>query len=613
MRLVRPSPSEWIAALVCGVWMAAWLVQVAPWGLVLAAATAAALLFICRFTILAALVIAALQLAGTMLYSSEENPAGLAPFLATSYFLARYVTAGSRGLLVGAVFLYSSMAGSVHDLQTVIYVCLLFGGPFVFGRVVRRRALAAERAQTAAASFARADSAAMAQEAIADERGRLGGQVLSVIRSSVEQMNNDAAAAARNLDPDLIGRIADRGRAAVTELRWLLGLLRTSPAVPPAGQQNRRPSPWRADALTAAGAGFLSFLEAVLTGPPPGNALAWILPAALPLPLAFRRRNPAVACLAVAALITMSTTLGLPFIYGFTLGPMITFTVLAWSVAAARQWSGWAGLCVLLAAVLWRMYMDQPGSVPLVLGMFVMPALAGQEWSTRDRDRRSAQAQGNALAADLHGNIDRAVRLERLRIARELHDVTSHAVGVMVLQASAAQALHTRDPQAARSALANVESAGEHALAELAELFRVLDAGAIGSPGLAAASAETLEELTVRMRTAGLNVDLAGDAFTVPDELARTIHRTVQEALTNVARHAPGTRATVNVSNHDKSIVITVTNDLPRLAAAGGSTGFGLAGIRERVESLGGSLTVNNTGGSFTVTAYFPVPDVTLP
>lgn len=539
MRLVRPRASEWTAALMCGAWMAVWLFQIAPWGLVLAAASAAGMLFICRFTILSVLAAAALQLACGLVYSSAESPASLAPILAASYFLARYVNL-ARGLLVGAVFLYCSMVSSVQDLETAIFGSILFCGPFAFGRVVRRRALAAERARTVAASLAGVDAAAAAEQAVADERGRLGGQSLSVIRSSVEQMNKDAAAAALNLDPVLIGRISDRGRAAVTELRSLLGLLRTSPVVPPARQQDPRQKAWFVDAATAAGVGLLSLLEAVLAGAPPENPAAWILPALLPLPLAYRRRIPLAACLAVAVLVAASTIFGLPFFYGFTLGPMITFTVLAWSVAAARQWTGWLGLSVLLAVVVWRFYLIHPDAIPLVITMFIMPALAGQEWRTRDRDRCTAEAQGSALAADLSGRIDRAVRSERLHIARELHNVTSNAVGVMVLQASAAQALHSRDPHGARNALANVQFAGEQALTELRELFRVLDAGVIGSPGLAAFSAEPLQELVARMRTAGLNVDLVSDPSAVPAALSRTVYRTVQEALTNVARHAPG-------------------------------------------------------------------------
>ncbi|WP_167133720.1 sensor histidine kinase [Arthrobacter sedimenti] len=601
--------------------MAVWLLHVAPWGWVLAAATAAAMLFVRRFTVLAVLLIAALQLGGGVVYSSAENPAVLAPLLAASYFLARYVVQMPRGLLVGAVFLYCSMAGSVQDLETALYGSILFGGSFAFGRVVRLRALSAERAQMAAASLAGVDAAAAAEQAIADERGRLGGQALSVIRSSVEQMNEDAAAAAQNLDPVLIGRISDRGRAAVTELRSLLGLLRTSPDELPTRhydrqhdrQHDQRHEAWQLDAATAAGAGLLSFLEAVLAGAPPGSLPAWILPVLLPLPLTFRRHNPLAACLAVAALVATGPVLGLPFLYGLTLGPMITFTVLAWSVAATRQWAGWTGLALLCAVVVWRFYLIQPGAVPLVIAMFVMPALAGQEWRTRDRDRRTAEAQESALAADLYDHIDRGVHSERLRIARELHDVTSNAVGVMVLQASAAQTLHGRDPQGARNALANVESAGEHALTELAELFRVLDAGVIGSPGLAAPSAETLQELVARMRSAGVDVDLVSDPFPMPDGLSRTVYRTVQEALTNVARHAPGAKAIVDVRTQGTGIVIAVTNDLPRPVAAADSAGFGLAGIRERVDSLGGTLTVSICDGSFTVRAYFPVPDGSLP
>jgi signal transduction histidine kinase len=208
----------------------------------------------------------------------------------------------------------------------------------------------------------------------------------------------------------------------------------------------------------------------------------------------------------------------------------------------------------------------------------------------------------------LDSRIDRAVRAERLRIARDLHDVTSHAVGVMVLQASAAQALLASDPDAVRGALRTVETAGEQALTELEVLFDLLDAGAIGSPGLTRASPESLSDLVDRMRSVGLQITL--DASPVHPGLSETVYRIVQESLTNVARHAHPSRVRVRVGVVGGAVEVAVTNDGPPEATdASDSGGFGLAGLAERVRAVGGGFTAAPLpSGGFGVFARLPIP-----
>ena len=130
-----------------------------------------------------------------------------------------------------------------------------------------------------------------------------------------------------------------------------------------------------------------------------------------------------------------------------------------------------------------------PGNWPFTLALLALPAFAGFEWSAQDRVARAASAHADELRADLDARVEAARREERLRIARELHDVTSHAVGVMVMQASAASALRERDPGAARDALKTVDEAAAQTLKELDMMFQLLDSGAIGGPGLASATA----------------------------------------------------------------------------------------------------------------------------
>jgi signal transduction histidine kinase len=208
------------------------------------------------------------------------------------------------------------------------------------------------------------------------------------------------------------------------------------------------------------------------------------------------------------------------------------------------------------------------------------------------------------------------VREERLRLARELHDVASHAVGAMVLQAGAALALRERDPGGARAAVRTVQAAGSEAMAELTTLFGLLDAGAVGPAGHAAPPpGHDLGALAARMRAGGLAVELTGETRLPADPvLAATAYRVVQEALTNAARYAPGSRVAIAVSDDAGGVVVTVADDGPgggspsRAAAPQAGGGFGLVGLAERVRALGGELSAGpRPGGGFAVEARLPV------
>lgn len=605
MRLPQPRLGDWAVAAAGGASVAAFLAGTTVWAFPLAAATAFALLCIRRWTVPAALVLGALQLAANLISAYRETPAPLVPLLITAYSLGRRA-APARGALTGAAYLYCAMIGSVTDLATAVFGFLIFSGPFLLGTAVRRRARSAQIARAAAEALAGTDAAALTEAAIADERGRIGGQALSVIRSSVEQMKVDAVAAVRDLDPALIGRIAERGSEAVSELRWLLGLLRTREETEPESVPNSPPQAWIPDAGSAAAVLLLAVAEVLLVGPAPAGVLGWLLMLALPCALAIRHRSPEAASLAAAAVVLLMIIAGVPLLHGYVLAQTAVLGLLSWSVGAAGHSRAWAALA---AAVTWQSWGDQPGNVPMMIAVLAVPALAGNEWAARDGDRRTAVGQHALLAAHLHSEVDAALRSERLRLARELHDVTSHAVGVMVLQASAAQALSSRDPAGARSALSNVISAGDRALSEISELFRVLDAGAIGSAGLTAPVPESLDGLTARMRAFGMRIDLDADDLSAPADVIRTVYRTVQEALTNVARHASGGRAAVSVRNRDGRIIVTVASDITGQQPARDGTGFGLIGVEERVRSMGGTFTVSETIDTFTVTALIPVSD----
>jgi signal transduction histidine kinase len=215
----------------------------------------------------------------------------------------------------------------------------------------------------------------------------------------------------------------------------------------------------------------------------------------------------------------------------------------------------------------------------------------------RTRALAAQQAQeGSAAAAD------RAVTLERERIARELHDVVAHSVSVVVLQTGAAEQFVVRDPDRALAHLGMARRTAAEAMREMRHLLDVLREGSpdyAPQPGI-----PRLEDLARDARDAGLEVDLAvdGAADAVPDGPSLAVYRLVQESLTNVLRHAPGARVRVRVDVGAQEVRVVVRDDgghgtagapaVPGGDLADGGGGHGVPGMRERVRVYGGSLTV---------------------
>ena len=208
-----------------------------------------------------------------------------------------------------------------------------------------------------------------------------------------------------------------------------------------------------------------------------------------------------------------------------------------------------------------------------------------------------------------------ALAAERARIARELHDVVAHQMSVVVAQAQGAEAVVDQDPDRVKAALTTISTTTRDALVELRRLLGVTrPAGATGpaadpegpQPGL---GIDDLGRLATTAEAAGLqvamHVDLDGP---VAAGIALSAHRTIQEALTNAAKHAPGSAVSVNVAATDGTLEISVVNG----AATGPATelagsGVGLIGMRERLDLLGGTLDTGPTpDGGWSVTATFP-------
>jgi signal transduction histidine kinase len=283
---------------------------------------------------------------------------------------------------------------------------------------------------------------------------------------------------------------------------------------------------------------------------------------------------------------------------------------------------GWAQVEVLLLVLAVPALAFVPGNSRVVdfvsvWAFFVaVPFASGRVITSRGAATQELQADADRLESEQRERARRAISDERIRIARELHDVVAHSVSVMVIQTAAARRLAAQDREAARDALRSVAGCGRDALSEMRRMVGVLHRGdldlmgAEGGPGLA-----QLPTLAERARASGLPVDLRieGKARPLSATLDLVAFRVVQEALTNVVKHAGPARAAVRVAYTARSLEIEVadTGRGPGTAHAGPETvGHGLMGMQERLEQYGGELRTGRCpAGGFQVRACIPVTD----
>lgn len=244
----------------------------------------------------------------------------------------------------------------------------------------------------------------------------------------------------------------------------------------------------------------------------------------------------------------------------------------------------------------------------------VIPISVGRTLASRRALTRELRDKAARLEREREDRAREAATAERMRIARELHDVVAHSVSVMVIQAQAARRVAPIDRDAARNALAVVETSGRDALSEMRRMVGVLRRGdeavaAADAPGLA-----QLPALADRARAAGLPVELhvEGDVHPLAPGLDLAAYRVVQEALTNVVKHAGPARARVTVRYEADELWLEIL-DSGRGAARGerNDGGHGLVGMRERLGLYGGELSVGNPSeGGFAVRAKIPLAGV---
>lgn len=359
-------------------------------------------------------------------------------------------------------------------------------------------------------------------------------------------------------------------------------------------------------------------------------------------PLAWRRVTP------VLTMAVSGTATGVFTLLGYGLGLAgLTLVLALYSVAAyGTREDARISLAITAGFVLlgfgsawWRT--GELEAVGFVVTSLVLTGVFALGDRTRTRRQLVAQLEVRAEEAERHQRLATALAAadERRRIARELHDVVAHTVSVVVVQAGAGRRVAERNPDAAAAVLADIESSGRDALAELRRLVTVLrDDGPGDGQAAPQPTLQDVPRLVTRLAEAGVPVRLEEDVLPtaeVPSGVAVSAYRIVQESLTNVLRHAgPVTEVVVRLHRDEEVLRVAVVDDgrghtpppappdpdlvgastappatsvRPELAGAGAGTG--LLGMRERAALLGGQLSAGRRPeGGFRVTAELPLP-----
>jgi signal transduction histidine kinase len=357
-------------------------------------------------------------------------------------------------------------------------------------------------------------------------------------------------------------------------------------------------------ALLVQGAMTMPFVVPRAAGAPPATWAAYGLSTLGVVPLVWRRRTPVAVLFAVLAAgglyrLTVDGP-GQPLPYT---GLVVVYTIAALSPARKRLVTG----LVLLAAVPVGVWLNTRSARELTFSVFVFAAayVFGRLTDARQRAHRVEAEQAAAR--------------ERARIAREMHDILSHAVSLMIVQAEAGPVAVRAAPERAEAAFDAISATGRDAMVQLRRMLGVLREGDDDSGGTGPREPQPgvgeLAGLCDRVRAGG-GLDVVyrtvGAVRPLPGAVAATVFRVVQEALTNTVRHAGARTVTVQLTYGDSDLCVRVTDDGrgPQAGAAGRRGGHGLVGIRERAVALGGSAVTGRgaDGRGFEVRVRLPVP-----
>ncbi|HEU0169852.1 MAG TPA: sensor histidine kinase [Acidimicrobiales bacterium] len=353
----------------------------------------------------------------------------------------------------------------------------------------------------------------------------------------------------------------------------------------------------------------------------PSDAFSVTLSVLAPLPLLWRRPHPA-AVLAITW-VTMA-------VHGLLLyeggGPFLALLTAVYSVAAfGSPRAARLGLAAVLLVE--PVALLDPRDTPysswsdVAVGLLILTAVWVFGDSRRTRREQVEMIEERAVRAERERDEQArlAVREERTRIAREMHDIVAHSVSVMVVQAGAARRLVERDPHAAAEAAGQVEATGRDALREMRRAVGVLRADGEGDVTGASAPPAALEPqpalsdvpaLVAGYRDAGLDVRLRtdGEPCPLPSGVELAAFRIIQEALTNTIKHAGPARAEVRIVYGPDALTVVVADDGRGAGFEPGPGGHGIVGMRERVTVYDGDLDAGpHPGGGFRVRARLPL------
>ena len=337
------------------------------------------------------------------------------------------------------------------------------------------------------------------------------------------------------------------------------------------------------------------------------RVLAAVLVVFLSLPLLWRRTAPVVTgLLVVVALAALGDFPAFP--------AWVTFLIVFYSLGryAAERRSAVAAFVLLASTVLHDLLIQEPESITDLVGPWIMLAgvwAIGRAVRAQGREASRERERADRLAREREERERRAVAEERARMARELHDVVAHSVSLIAVQAQAVQRLMQGEERAAREGIDSIERVARQTATEMRRLLGILGSQGDGAardpqPGIAG-----LATLVEQVRNTGLEVDLRIEGQPVPlaAGLDLSAYRIVQEALTNVLKHARASRVEVVVRYAGERLELEVEDDGQGADQHEGD-GHGLAGMRERAAVFGGELTAGPLPGrGFRVRAWLPI------
>ncbi len=361
------------------------------------------------------------------------------------------------------------------------------------------------------------------------------------------------------------------------------------------------------------------FTRHLRTGQHPTTALTWALAVLLVAPILTHRRFP-LASLAVCLTALLAYAAG-----RYAAFPGLPVFVLTFDIALhSKARVAFAALVASAAAMTVSLALQPNGVAALAewvaSGAGLLVAwLVGRNLRYRRARWAELQDRPERLERERQEEARRAVTEERLRIARELHDVIAHSMSVIAVQSAVGHHVMDTQPDQARQALAAIEATSRSALTEMRRLLGVLrqDGQTRGSlapaPGLA-----DLDSLVSQVQDTGLRVwiKVDGQRGPVPPSVDLSAYRIIQEALTNVIKHADCPSATVTICYRAGAVTVEIADKGPAAPGAGAAparndSGHGIIGMRERVAVFGGQFTAGpGPDGGFRVRARFPVPEV---